>query len=477
MQNLGRIALFIIFLTTTIYATVTAKVEPRVISAGDDAVYVLTISGEDIKKPIIDSICGNDITSTGSQTSIQSINGDYQKSYSLRYSFTPFKSCTIDGVEVEIDGKIEKSNSVNVVVEPMKQDLRADFILLLEPSKKELYVGEPFTLTLLLKQKRNAQAVDSKFIAPDFKGFWTKEESQPKRTDDGEYITTTVVYKLAAQRSGVLSIPPAQLKIASRVGSNQWGTLIPQVKWKSYYSNELSITANPLPNGVNIIGDFSINVSVAKTEINSNEAVNLTINVNGNGNLEDIKSFKPYLQGVNVFDEKIVVKGNSLTQKLAFVSDRDFTIEPFKLEYFSIKTGKIETIQTKAIDIKVSGEVTSQESKVKIKRDETTSELNQEVKEVVVTKAIDKLWIALAFVVGIALGVLGMLFKARKGERRGKSIDLQDEKLLLIKLLPYKDNADVKEIVDILENNIYSKDKKSLDKKKVKEIIKSYSIS
>ena len=46
-----------------------------------------------------------------------------------------------------------------------------------------------------------------------------------------------------------------------------------------------------------------------------------------------------------------------------------------------------------------------------------------------------------------------------------------------MKLLPYKDNADVKKVVDILENNLYLDKKIELDKKSLKEIILKYDIS
>jgi len=144
---------------------------------------------------------------------------------------------------------------------------------------------------------------------------------------------------LAAQRDGNLTVTPAQLKIASRINTrDMWGSFSPNLKWRSYFSNELAVAAKPLPNGATIIGDFKITAVADKTEINQNEAVNVTLEVLGSGNLEDIQSFKPYVQNVNVFDEKIVVNKDKLTQKLVFVSDSDFTIPPFELAFFNTKT-------------------------------------------------------------------------------------------------------------------------------------------
>ncbi|MBT5934370.1 BatD family protein [Sulfurimonas sp.] len=478
MKNLGKLYLLLIVTATFLQAGVTAKVEPRVLYSGDSASYILTVSGENIEKPRISTICGNNVTATSSQTSIQSINGKYAKSYTLSYQFTPKKSCKIDGVELSINGVIEKSNSVNLEIKKMQINTNPDFILSLQTTKKELYVGEPFELLLTLKQKVGAQAVDNKFTTPDFKGFWKKSESEPEVANDGVYISTKVLYKLAPQREGTLTVSPAELKIATRIGRNNWGTLIPQVRWKTYYSNELSITAKALPNASKIIGNFTINARVDKKEIHPNEAVNLLLSVSGSGNLEDMKSFKPFVSRVNVFDEKIIIDGDELSQKLVFVGDNNFTIPSFKLEFFNPVSKKVEIITTDKIDIKVIGSV--EKTPLKIQRDTTDTK----VEETANSNAIEQtqtnneiLYSAIAFVIGIMLGVVLMLVKNFKLSNREKKIDIKDEKVLLMKLLEFKDDEEVQVIVDILESNLYSKEKREIDKKALKSIIKKYEIN
>ncbi len=474
MKNLGKIIIFLVLILSSLNATVTAQVTPNDVYAGDATTYVLTITGSNVKKPILADICGNTITATGSQTSIKSINGSYSKSYNLSYQFTPKQSCTIDSVSVEIDGKIEHSNSVNVNVLPRTQDVNADFILEFESSAKEVFIGEPFKVTLLLKQKRGAQVVDSQFIAPEFKGFWIKSESKAQRIKDNEYMTTKVVYELAAQREGNLSIEPAELKIASRVGVNNWGRMSPQVKWRTYYSNTVDLSVKALPLGVKIIGDFTIEATVDKTQVNPNEAVNLTLKIKGEGNFEDIESFKPYISDVNIFDEKIKLSKNSLSQKIVFVSEQDFTIAPFELKYFDLKTQEIKTLQTQAIEIKVKGNVAKKE--VSITRDVEAPKTINTDKTVTVEKN-NYLYISLAFFIGLVIGIVIMLIKSKKVSTKHKKLDIKDEKLLLIKLLPYKEiDRDVEDLVRILENNIYNKEKIILDKRMLKEVLHKYEI-
>lgn len=478
MKNLGKLLTILILLTTTVFATVTAKVEPRNIYEGESATYVLTVTGGKIKKPQINDICGNDITASSSQTSIESINGSYKKSYTLSYQFTPKKECTIPAVKLEIDSKIETSNSVNVVLKPRGQDFKADFILSFSTPKHELYIGEPFDLTLLLKQRKGAEAVDSKFIAPVFKGFWMKSEDAAKRVNEGDFIVTKVVYHLAAQREGTLHIEPASLKIAQRTGVNNWGTFMPQVKWRTYYSNSLDIVAKPLPNNAKIVGDLTLNASVDKKVVNPNEPVKVNVTVSGKGNLEDIENFKPYVKDVNIFDEKIVVKNDLLMQKLVFVSDRDFIIPAFTLVYFDVKSGKVKKLTTKAIAIKVNGNVPK--DKLEIKREKPVvvraPEEEHTTSKVVVEN--NYVFFIVSFACGVIIGVLLMIFLQRKASPKSKKVDIKDEKILLIKLLPFKDiDIDVFKIVEILEENIYSKTKQPIDKRLLKEILNKYDIS
>ncbi|MEN4053961.1 MULTISPECIES: BatD family protein [Sulfurimonas] len=481
MKNLGKkIFILLTFLTTTIYASVTARVEPPVVYSGETATYVLTITGEKVHKPVLTDICGNDIIGSSSQTSIEMVNMDYKKSYVLSYEFVPQKSCVIAPTDVEIDGKMEKSNEVKVVVKPASQDKNAAFLLSLKVSKSDVFVGEPFILHLELKQNRRAAVVDSKFIEPDFKGFWVKGKSQATREETPEYIITRADYKLAAQREGNLTIKPAQLRIASRVNRrDMWGSFMPQVKWKNYYSNEVQIHAKPLPNNAEIVGNFTISAEANKQEITPNEAVNVTVTVKGEGNLEDIESFKPYINGVNVFDEKIEIHGDTLTQKLAFVSDKDFTIPPFKLAFYNLTTKRVEQIKTEPIHIKVKGSAKTTTS-LNIKKDEAPKLVVKKAQEQSVTagSAFSYIWLIIAFVVGIIVGAVLMLTKSFQKAKKEKRFNIKDEKLLLLKLLPYKDSdKDVKIIVDTLEGNLYGDKKEKIDKKLLKEVLKRYDIS
>ncbi|MDD2448077.1 MAG: BatD family protein [Sulfurimonas sp.] len=466
MRNLGKIVLVLLLLKVALNASIRASVDATSVELGEMVTYSLHLK-ESANRPIIQTLCGVNVISTSSQSSIEMVNGKISRNNTFSYKFIPQKDCVIEPMEIEVDGVVHKSNAVEIKVTQGVANADADFILSLESSTKEVYVGEPFEVTLLFKQKLGAEAVDSKFEAPVLKGFWIKNESQPQKTQEGGYVVTKIIYKMAAQRAGELNISKAQMSVASRSHTrDSWGSWVPKIKWRSYYSNELNIDVKPLPKGVGLVGSFNIVATVDKNEINANEALNLTLEVVGDGNLEDIKSFKPYIDGVNVFDEKISIEANKLTQKMAFVAQNDFTIQPFTLKYFDPKTKETKTITTDKIEIKVKNSKPKEELVVKKELDEQTLVQRDE--------NVSSLWTLLIFVLGVFLGLLIGIVKPWKNLKKQKSLSLKDERVLLVKMLPYKDDEEVKKIIEIIEQNIYTDKKIEIDKKLLREIVKKY---
>jgi len=470
-----KLLFLLFFVPYSIYASVVASVDSTKVEIGDMVTYSLNISGEDISRPNIQRLCDTDVISTASQTSINMINGNMNKSYILSYKFIPQKSCDIPAMKVEIAGKTELSNPVSFKVGAVVGAKDKDFILELSTNKKEVLVGETFNLILVFKQKEGSEAVDNEFIAPKLKGFWVKKEAPPIRYKDGRYAVSKIIYTLAAQREGKLDIKQAKMRIASRSHSRgSWGGFIPNIKWKTYFSNPLSIDVKALPLGVDLVGDFSIKTIVDKNEINSNEAVNVTVEVVGDGNLEDIKSFKPKGGIANVFDEKININGQKLTQKMAFVSERDFDIPAFTLKYYDLETKEIKTISTKEIAIKVNN--TQAKEKLVIKREENTKPEALELQTSVIDMS--KTVMLEFFLLGLVIGMSLIYFKPWKfvSSKKEKTFSINDNKALLMKLLPFKDDIEVQKLVSTLEKNIYSNSKDELDKKKIKEVLKKYKV-
>ncbi|MDY0122193.1 MAG: BatD family protein [Sulfurimonas sp.] len=471
MKNLGKIFFIIFCIPYFLQAEVIATLDTTNVEEGELVTLSLEIIGENPKKPEIYTLCGSDVVATGQQTSLQMLNGKTSKSYILSYQFFPTKSCEIEPIEVRVNGQIEKSNPLSLKVLPPDGSKERDFILTLESDKKEVYIGEPFEVTLLFKQKKGLSVVDSDFVGPNLQGFWMQGEPQQEQYSDGEYSVTKLRYKMSAQRDANLSITPAQIKIATRSHARDvWGAFSPRVKWKTYRSNALEIDVKPLPQGVDLVGSFEISVHVDKNEINANEAVNLNVSVKGQGNLEDISSFKPFIANVSVFDEKIDLKDGVLSQKIAFVADDDFVIPSLELRYFDLDSKEIKTLKTQEIPIKVNN--SSPKEKMVIKKE--IAEEKQDQEQIVAQAVTSYLALFVAFVFGFLSAFILFYFKPWNLRKQKNTLWLNDEKMLLVKLLPFKDDEEVAELLRLLEENVYSNKKHPIEKKRLKEIVKKY---
>ena len=347
-----------------------------------------------------------------------------------------------------------------------------DYSLKLQSTKKEVYVGEPFEVTLLFKQRRDAEPVDSEFTSPKFSGFWIKSESKPQKMQEGDYDITKIVYKVAAQRVGNLKVSAAKIRIATRVHTkNSEGLSVSKVQNTTYFSNELNIEANALVNGVDLVGDFSISARVEKSKVEVKEALHLTLEVLGEGNIEDISILTPSLLGVNVFEDEAVINANKLAQKVTFVAENDFTIPPYVLSYLDIKSQKIKTIATQEIMVKVKNAKAIQELILKEAGEETLD------KTLSTQNFFSDFWIATAYIVGLLSGVLLMIYKPWNLLAKEKRASVKKPKTLLWKLLPYNSDKKVDDIINALERNIYLNNGEDIDKKVLKEIIEKYKIS
>lgn len=459
-----------------LYAGVEASVDASSVSSGEYVTLNLKLSGTDIKKPNLLSVCASNILSSGSQTSITMINGEYKKNYTLSYKFMPKKSCTIEPIQVEVDSKVYKTKPIKVEVKPYKISKDDKFILNMKVDKKELYVGEPFMLTLTLKQRNDARMVDNRFTPPKFQGFWVKNETQPKRYKKDGWTYTQISYTLAPQRATNLEVTPAQLQVATQAQRRStWGSswMMENLKWKSYFSNSIKINAKPLPSGIDIVGDFKISANVDKTNVNANDAINLNIVVKGDGNFEDIGTFEPTIDGVSVFAEKTKVTKHRLEQKIAFVSDRNFTIPSISLRYFDLKSKSVKTVKTSPIDIVVQNTLPEKPLVVEKAKQEV---LKVTTPDVIYKEKKHSYWYDIALVLFGTIVGYGVSF-VKIPSRFERKTSLKNPKIIIMKLMPYKENSEVKEIIDKLEHQLYGEGKEFVDKKHLRDILKKYKLS
>ncbi len=482
MKNLGKIAAALI-LSSNLWAKVSADVDQSAITPGNVVTFSLHVSDTRFQKPSISTLCGVSILGTSSQTSVNGVNGKFTKTQTLSYSFAPERSCTIDPIEIKTDAGIVKTAPIKIDVRALSKEAKEKFSLLYASEQKDVYVGEPFTATLNSKIRRDMKVIDSKFEASDMNGFWIKKQQQEPDSAEGDYVNTKIVYVLAAQKAGELILKPASMSLAQQAAANDFlGGVGTDVKWSRYISNSLHVKVKPLPAGIDIVGkDVALHVALDKAKVNQNEAANVTLTLSGSANFEDIAELKPFIANVSVFEDDAKVEhsikngvySSEYVKKIAFVGDKSFTIPPIEIKYFDTKTHEIKTLKSEPLHVEVvkQGVSKSKNGSLKIQKGE------EKDSKTIFENFTQFTYIAMAIsaFIGFLLGAAMMFFKPfAKKEKNEVAVSNKDLKLLLTKLIEFKEDSEVKEMIEVLEQKVYLDKELKIDKSKLQELRKRY---
>ncbi len=485
-----KIMWLIVFLSVSLFADIKSVVNKNEITRGEEVVFSLIANGNNVQFPNINKIDGYQIEGTQSSQSISIVNANTTREISRSYIFTPLKSITIPSYSVKVDGKIEKSKPIKIkVVKFSSTPASSNFSLKMTVNKKNVYVGEPIVLNIIFKQKRDINIGGIQFTQPDFSNFWVKSSGKDNKQIIGDYIVHDLKFVLVPQQAGHIKIPASKVSIAKIVqNGDPFLPMFQSLKWTNLYSNELNINVKPLPSNISVYGNFSITDKVDKTKVKANTPVNLTLTIKGDGNIDGINNFKLKIPNITIYGDnpkrnmhfKNGEYKGSFTQKFALISNNDFTIPAIKFSFFDEITKKIKTIETKPIKIKVISS-SSQVLKHQLIENNNTQQNQKTVKIVYKNKNSYEKWIY--FIVGLFLGSILMFllkeikFSIKKEEKElslaNKIRKSKNDKELLKILLPYENNYEIKNIIKMIEENIYMNKNNKIDKKELSKNIEN----
>lgn len=503
--NLGKkIKLFLIFIFTTLsFGEVKVSFYPLTIYEGDVVNYIISANGKNIKFPKIDNIKGNPIVGTSSSESISMVNTTITRVISKTYSFRVSKSIIIPSFTVNIDGKEFKTDELNLtILKPTASKKGSEFIVELALDKNSSYVGEPIDLNISFKSKINARVDKIEMGEPKLEDFWFKKKSKVINSREGDYIIQTIGYKIFPQKSGEYKIPAIKTLIG-KIESRQRGrggffddpffnSMTQELNWQKIYSNSLKLDVKPLPNGLELYGNYKIDVKVDTKKIYANKPVNLTILVKGIGNIDDVKRFKLDIPNVIVYadEPKILSKEvngiyqGEFREKIALIGDQNFTIPTFKLKYFDKDSKVVKTVSTKPIDIEVIGTkktTPSNISSMEVSPSQIIQTPPKVEKEIVIEREdgyLKYLFLALGTIFGVMLMILINFFSKKKKTKEVNIVKMikkaKDDRALFTLLLPYsKEDKLISHSLNKLEENLYKGTSHKIDREELIEVFLS----
>ncbi len=253
----------------------------------------------------------------GPQQSVTDMFNNGKRSYSKSYIYflSPLKqgNLQIEQAEIEIDGRIYKSNPVPITVtsaveKPLNPNdpsyiAKEKMHLVAELSRSNPYLNEPVTIRYKLYYARSLMLTNLNILdSPKFKDFWSykienKRLQIRQETYKGErynYVEVWAKTILYPQRSGKLEIEPLSIDVSIDVPTgrrdffgNQTYTQVARVI--SAGKRTLQVKALPEEGKPadfsGAVGSFTFEVNTTKKELNASESLQAVVKVSGTGNL------------------------------------------------------------------------------------------------------------------------------------------------------------------------------------------------
>jgi hypothetical protein len=386
---------------------ITAKINRTTVSVGDNFQVSFDIEGDgsNFSAPSFEDF--GVLSGPNKSSSMQWVNGEFSSSLSYSYILRAMNEgeFTIEPATIKFGGNTTQSNPLKIKVlasgqrgtasspantnqQNQQTDINTseDLFLKLYVDKKNAFVGEQIVATYRLYM--NTQIVNYGSSRPVYNGFYAQElEVDPSaslvnETINGKQYTVATMKKvvLTPQKSGELIVPSLDMEMVIRVADKQKRRSMFDQFFGSFKnvevevkSNEEKINISRLPAAgqpkdfIGAVGTFNVKTDIDRTEVGVNEAINLTVNISGKGNLElitlppiefpnDFETYDPKTKQ----DISVTPAGTKGSRTFEYVLipryAGEFKLKPVSFSYFDPETKSYKQVTSEPINLNVSKE-------------------------------------------------------------------------------------------------------------------------
>ncbi len=497
MRNLGKVLLVLTLSLQWLWsASAKATVSSTEVVSGNAVQLRIQAVGDDTVFPDIRTIDGHQVvgTNSGSSSSYSYINGEMKSQHTTTKTFTfvPTKNMTIPSYEIQIDGKSYKTEAIDIKM--VKSDAPVGenndmFSLQMRANKNKVMVGESLMVTVYFSLKKGVRlSQDIQYTAPTFPGFIVTEAGDQNAYIKGNYQVQEVKYVLTAQQEGNFTASPAYAKVgvADRSRRDIFGMTF-GTKWKQMASNSLEIEVLPKAKESDLVGDFTVDTTIDAQEVKANKPVNLTVKIEGKGNLEGFEFPKYEIDGVTVYSdepkiETKIIDGeihSSYSKSFAFISEEHFTIPARNFSMLIPKDHQIKALNVNAYDVTIKK--TPETSSATVNTNTTgvvqtnmvqpVQSKEERVEKTVEVKSVEWWMLTSAF----GLGMLFMfILRWFPGLKTGSKNPYKESEALKILYAHMSEDTEIEEMVRKLYARKNGDKTVEIDKKVLKEMVERF---
>lgn len=447
----------------------------------ESATVVIHVKGKEVKLPKIQEIAGLPVVDKGGQRSVQTINGDSINEFHYELTFYPEHTMTIPSFEVVVDGQKESTKPFELVVKEKKDK---NFNVEATISKQEALQNEIIKLQVRFKCKETLKVQDIKFTQPDFAGFWVQSMEHIPTYREGEFIVHGMNYYIYPRHSGHLTIAPFKVEATQEIidTSTSHSNQVNYTKThrRNFVSNALSLEVKPLQGKTNLVGDFTLRLSVDKKELEGNEMLYATLKITGEGNFADIEPFVMALSEavVSTNEPKMRLYTQNEKRQWEFVqrfsignAKQDFTIPSFILTFYDPMSNILKTAQSEPMSIHVNNPFIEESFRGGKEEKQSYAQPNDKTKKHQKGFHLDSISMIIGFLLGVVCVALMQRFFNKN--KLPKLPHFTSHRELLQKLLAYKgENDHIDTLITKLEGNFYCHKNHLISKKEIQIVLK-----
>jgi tetratricopeptide (TPR) repeat protein len=293
--------------------TVEATVENQDVVINQAFVLTIAVKGaQNVSPPALYDLDGFDVGYLGPSTQVSFINGRMTASISHRYRVVPLRVGTfqLGPFAVDVQGQRYDTNAITIRVAAGGSARRGEVVapggaqgllLVVEPGKREVYVGERVDLRLTL-YIGNVRVRDLQYPVIAADGVTLDKFSQPT---EGNGVRDGKRYHTVSLRTTMTPVRPGPVDLAASMAMNVmtnrrgmdplFDQFFPgDAKAIEVRAEPTPLTVLPLPaegkpsDFTGAVGRFDFTLSAKPTELDAGDPITLRMEIAGTGNLANV---------------------------------------------------------------------------------------------------------------------------------------------------------------------------------------------